>query len=233
MRESFDHSKAVKLITKLSERINAQFKNPGTTELSSEPMTVLADLRDYYLYEVLDATRERAPGLINLLWRLETQSDQQGDRFHAGFFFTLAELLKVKYEIGGWGEKIKRQDFERSFAVTRVKLGLGEVRQSSANEELIRKARLSGYVVRGMSYPSPLPPELQEAYCYTSDGGHSIIVVLENEYHDGQRVEDNLVPAPVKTVLRRGYKIKDGYVWCNIPYSEELGLLTEEDDDEF
>jgi len=57
--------------------------------------------------------------------------------------------------------------------------------------------------------------------------------VLENEYHDGERVEDYLVPAPVKAVLRRGYKVKDGYVWCNIPYSEELGLLTEEDDDEF
>lgn len=101
------------------------------------------------------------------------------------------------------------------------------------NEELIRKARLTGYVVRGMTYPSALPPELEQAYCYTVDGGHSIIVVLENEYGDEQRVQDNLVPAPVKTVLRRGYKIKDGYVWCNIPYSKELGLLTESGDDKF
>jgi hypothetical protein len=72
-------------------------------------------------------------------------------------------------------------------------------------------------------------PVLEQAYCYLVDGGHSIIVVLENEYHEGEPIEDFLVAAPVRTVLRRGYKIKEGYVWCNIPYSKELGLLAEED----
>jgi hypothetical protein len=61
MKESFDHSKSIKLIAKLSERINAQFRSPGTTKLSLEALKTLADLRDFYLYEALDATQETAP----------------------------------------------------------------------------------------------------------------------------------------------------------------------------
>ncbi len=42
-----------------------------------------------------------------------------------GFFFTLAELFKVKYELTSPpSEKIKRQDFEKSFGITRKKYGL-------------------------------------------------------------------------------------------------------------
>jgi hypothetical protein len=229
MRDNFDHVKALKVMSKLRRLIFSYPEdNEGYRTVPVDLCRDAANLRDYYLYAVLDATEKTAPKIVNLLRELGEQTVPLDDRFHDGFFAALAALLEVKFEM-----KVKRQDFERSFAVTRVKLGLGEVRQSPANEELIRKAGLSRYVVRGMSYPSSLPPELEEAYCYTTDGGHSIIVVLENEFRDGQRLEDNLVPAPVKTVLRRGYKTKNGYVWCNIPYSKELGLLTEENDDEF
>jgi hypothetical protein len=231
MKHSFDHSKALKVMTKLREQIFAYYEGNRTIPL--DLCRDATNLHAYYLYAVLDATKETAPTLVNLLMALGQQTVQQEDRFHDGFFAALAELLKVKFEMERLGKKIKRQDFERSFSETKRKYGLGEARKSVQNDELIRKAQLTGYVVREMTYHSPLPSELEQAYCYTVDGGHSIIVVLEKEYREGQRVEDNLVPAPVRTVLRHGYKIKDGYVWCNIPYSKELGLLTAEEDDEF
>ncbi len=101
------------------------------------------------------------------------------------------------------------------------------------NAELIRKAGLERMVMRGKKYHSPLPFELEDAYCYTLDGGHSIIVVIESEYKEGEPIESFLVPAPVKAIIRHGYRIKDGYVWSNIPYSKEIGLETEAGDDEF
>jgi hypothetical protein len=58
-------------------------------------------------------------------------------------------------------------------------------------------------------------------------------VVLENEYRPGTRVEDWLVPAPVRAVLRAGYQVRDGLVWCQLPYSSEVGVLTESEDDEY
>ena len=98
-------------------------------------------------------------------------------------------------EIRDWrlGRETQAPRFRAELRRNERKVGLGQTRQSQENEELIRKAKLTGYVVRGMNYPSTLPPELDHAYCYTTDGGHSVIVVLENEYHDGDLVEDYLV----------------------------------------
>jgi hypothetical protein len=65
------------------------------------------------------------------------------------------------------------------------------------------------------------------------DSGHCIIVALENEYQEGKPIENFLVPAPIKTIIRHGCKGKDGYVWGRIPYSKTLGLICEPEDDEF
>lgn len=117
-----------------------------------------------------------------------------------------------------------------------------------ASPALLRLADLEKYVIPGKQYPVPLPPELESSYSYLLDGGHSIIVVLENEYRAATTdpdalvpLSDYLVPAPVRTVLRQGYTVKQhliecevrSLIWCRIPYSPELGLLTEEGDDEF
>ncbi|MFA7124978.1 MAG: hypothetical protein WC129_03030 [Sphaerochaetaceae bacterium] len=103
----------------------------------------------------------------------------------------------------------------------------------SASPDLIRRAKLERYVVPGRRYPRPLPSELEAAYVYTRDGGHSILIVLENEYIEGTPAEGYLVPAPVRAVLRAGYRVRDGLVWCTLPYSSEVGLLTEDGDDEY
>jgi hypothetical protein len=89
---------------------------------------------------------------------------------------------------------------------------------------------------RTKQYHSPLPSELEPWYCYPPDSGHSILVVLEKhaEEHEGIDPIGGTVPAPVKQVLREGYRInEDGWVVCNLPYSDELGLLCEDGDDEY
>lgn len=109
----------------------------------------------------------------------------------------------------------------------------GAHEEETSSPSLIHRAGLERYVLPGRRYHSALPPELEAAYCYTVDGGHSVIVVLENEYVEGSPVEDWLVPAPVRAVVRAGYTVRDGLVWCRLPYSREIGLLTREEDDEW
>ena len=99
--------------------------------------------------------------------------------------------------------------------------------------DIISKARLDRFVDRSKRYHSELPDELKPFYCYTIDGGHSIIVVLENEWESGKSIEDFLCPASVRTVLRHGYTVRDGYIWTSIPYSMQFGLIQEAGDYEY
>lgn len=92
-----------------------------------------------------------------------------------------------------------------------------------------------GTLVEGKVYPTPLPPELGEWYCYLTDSGHSIIVLLEDSAGAALLSHDtvnHLVAAPVKAVLR-GYRQARGYIVCDLPYSPELGLMTAPEDDEY
>ena len=96
---------------------------------------------------------------------------------------------------------------------------------------LIAKMGLAHMVVPGRKYHSPLPKELEQFYCYTKDGGHSILVVLPS---NPGPMEKYGVPAPVKAVLRKGHTLTDeGYVCCDLPYSQEWGLICDPDDSEF
>ena len=100
-------------------------------------------------------------------------------------------------------------------------------------DDIIREAGLEPWVLPGRTYPHPLPDNLIPFYCYTRDGGHSLLVVLENEYQAGKDPERFIIPAPVKTVLRAGYQCKDGLLWTTLPYEPESGLVVEEGDLEF
>jgi hypothetical protein len=101
------------------------------------------------------------------------------------------------------------------------------------HDEIIRAAGLEHWVLPGREYPQPLPDAVVPFYCYTRDGGHSLLVVLENEYRAGQKPERFIIPAPVKTVLRAGYHLKEGLLWCTLPYEPDSGLVVEEGDLEF
>ena len=96
------------------------------------------------------------------------------------------------------------------------------------------KSTLGPYLVRGKTYPSPLPTPLQLWYCYSQDGGHSIVVALAQYYAIGADPEGFLVPAPVKTVLSHEWHEQEGYILVRgLEYSEELGLVTPPEDEEF
>ncbi len=100
-------------------------------------------------------------------------------------------------------------------------------------DDIIREAGLETWVLSGRSYPHPLPDDLRPFYCYTRDGGHSLLVVLENEFRAGQKPERFIIPAPVKTVIRAGYHLKDGLLWTTLPYKPDSGLVVDQGDLEF
>jgi len=99
--------------------------------------------------------------------------------------------------------------------------------------EIIRRAGLEAWILPGRTYPHPLPGELDPYYCYTRDGGHSILVVIETEYQEGEDPVRFIIPAPVRTVLRAGFRVQDGFVWTGIPYDSENGISVEEEDVEY
>ncbi|MGW0033049.1 hypothetical protein ACWDXD_24935 [Streptomyces sp. NPDC003314] len=90
-------------------------------------------------------------------------------------------------------------------------------------------------------YPGELPAELAPWYCYTKDGGHCLVVALdptEEGYRVSAggpaRIEQALLPVPVKAVLRAGWRIgENGYVYTAVRYDPALGVLTAPEDDEF
>ena len=92
------------------------------------------------------------------------------------------------------------------------------------NAEII--AALGPYLVPGRTYPGSLPAGLAEWYCYTIDGGHSIACRLASDPDAG------LLPVPVRTVLR-GYRVTAAGVIVDLPYDDELGIVTPPEDDEF
>ncbi len=92
----------------------------------------------------------------------------------------------------------------------------------------------TSFLVRGKAYHSQLPPDLAPWYCYTSDGGHSILALLEGHFGEGEDLTQSLSPVPAKTVLR-GNRIHNGYIMATtrFEYSDEVGLITDPNDDEF
>jgi hypothetical protein len=121
-----DDTKTLTLLTKLQQALHADVEIHGGLSLEGLQLcTDYAILNEHYVYEVLDATKEAALSLIDLLSQLKDQAIAQGNPIHYVFFFTLAAVLKVKYEIGAPWERVKREDFERSFSETRDKYRLG------------------------------------------------------------------------------------------------------------
>lgn len=93
---------------------------------------------------------------------------------------------------------------------------------------------LKASLVRGTVYHSPLPAPLAAWYCYTVDGGHSVLVAVAEFYRTGANPSSFLVPAPVKTVLAHPWREEEGYVVVDgLQYDGEVGLRTPPGDDEF
>lgn len=107
--------------------------------------------------------------------------------------------------------------------------------QQRTPQEIVESV-MWGYLVPDKHYHSPLPDQLAPWYCYTIDGGHSIAVVVSSHVGakmPGESYDEYLVPAPVKAVLRAGVTEVDGYLWCDLPYDIDIGLVVEDGDDEY
>lgn len=94
----------------------------------------------------------------------------------------------------------------------------------------------TSFLIRGKAYPSPLPNDLEPWYCYTSDGGHSLLALLDGliEPDEPNQLWQQLCPVPVMTVLR-GYHLHEGFIVAEqgFRYDSQLGLQTDPNDDEF
>lgn len=84
------------------------------------------------------------------------------------------------------------------------------------------------------SYHRPLPEDLRRWYHYTPNGGHSLLIALASGYAPDVDPGHFLVSAPVKAVQRAGWTVTpEQYLLVDLPYSAEIGLMTEPDDDEY
>jgi len=104
-----------------------------------EQMTMLADIRDYFMFLTLDGLKDPqlAEQLVNRFCALQasletteiTQTLQHQHtetiQFYVGFLFTMEELLRLRYGITMLpNEMISREDFRRSWIRTTKKLNL-------------------------------------------------------------------------------------------------------------
>jgi hypothetical protein len=162
MKDNIDFEKAAQLISRLSSLVGAfsfirdfiDSNEPGNPMIQMNERLCTAlfadieNLRDYFLYEVQEATKETALSLIERLMGLQQQAQEAGDIFQAGFFLALAEFLDLKHGIGALSKGTKRtnrQDFELSFNDTKEKYGLEM--EAGESDGLNRKSRPTGYVV--------------------------------------------------------------------------------------
>jgi hypothetical protein len=96
-----------------------------------------ANIRDKFLYEVLDIMKsndkERATDLVyffewlgGIIERLDMEKrfpDEFPLKFYYSLFYLLSQMLSLYFEIGTIeGEMIKREEFEKSFEITKSKL---------------------------------------------------------------------------------------------------------------
>jgi hypothetical protein len=96
---------------------------------------------------------------------------------------------------------------------------------------LAQAAGLTGTTV-SKPYPGKLPPDLAPFHIYVPDQGHCLIVVAA-ECGMPSDPTTCLVPYPVKAVLRVGYVLRDGLLWCNLPYDKFLGAIALPDEYEY
>ena len=154
MKARIDNNRVAELIAKLNAVASAMMlvhsSYGSTSPVREETIALLLEetntLVVYYMLKVLDATKETAPILIQLLLQLADQLRQCGDPFYAGFFVALVDLLDVKFEVGAFGEKIDKQKFEQQLTQTIEKYGL-EAEELEDKRELNRNTSPTGYVV--------------------------------------------------------------------------------------
>ena len=89
-----------------------------------ETFTQLADIRDYFMFQTLNALTEADTEAVKELV-LKFENYEKISATHNLFFFTLAQLLSLKHKITIMPEeKISYEDWEKSFERTLKELGI-------------------------------------------------------------------------------------------------------------
>jgi hypothetical protein len=68
---------------------------------------------------------------------------------------------------------------------------------------------------------------------YLADAGHCIVAAVASLMDPDATPEEFLVPTPVRTVRRLGWKLQRGFVVVDMPYGPQLGGVSPEEDYEF
>jgi len=103
-----------------------------------ESTVMLADVRDYFLWitikEMESTNPLNAKTIMEMMLGAAGFCEEIGDKFHAAFFFTLTNILQLKFQLkvtGGPLEEMEQQQlsydaFKTSWETTLEKLGLEE-----------------------------------------------------------------------------------------------------------
>lgn len=78
------------------------------------------NIKDFFMFLTLDVFRmgdvKTAERYIELFERYESMCSIKSDEFHSGFFFTLAQILSLNFDVNVLkDEAIDRKSFEESF----------------------------------------------------------------------------------------------------------------------
>ncbi|MFJ8637244.1 hypothetical protein [Streptomyces sp. NPDC093568] len=106
---------------------------------------------------------------------------------------------------------------------------------------LRRQLQLDEVAIEERPYPQPLPTEVEPWHVYRSDSGHCLMVHIPSIGSEKimmppggpARRTSEFVFAPVKSVLRAGWQLRNGYLESPLRYEHGLGLLTDPADNEY
>jgi hypothetical protein len=143
----------------------------------------------------------------------------------------------------GWGSTKRFVDLFLLRCIDTVSNSLSQGGQITTSatinfQEIILKSfsDIPHMLLKERAYHSKLPTELENWYCYTLDGGHSILGIVvahsETAFAHNNDPCDYLMPISVKTVIGNYYNI-NGFIVVDVEYDEFLGPLEKDDDFEF
>lgn len=94
----------------------------------------------------------------------------------------------------------------------------------------MRKSLSGLFGIKKSNYKN-LPKELHEYSYFIPDSGNCIMVIPEifrNKAYSSGKFDDYEIGVPTKYVLEKGYEISDGYVFCDVPYDDTFGVITDD-----
>lgn len=148
-----------------------------------------------------------------------------------GFKKFFASLLRVLERSGSWTEVEFERAVAKFCAENHPKKSLWSmVQRSFLNPEIETNRQLNPE-----DYPGFIPYDLRAFYVYTPDMGHCIKVIPSNLEIEVQTADPNqfLLAAPVRSVLRCGFRWLRGFPVAPIPFIPGHGLATPPEDIEF